>query len=48
MMYFTLSGILRYRGEGSTLHGVLVATFRLDSNESGSAADLTHNLQNQR
>ena len=43
--YFTLS---RGRKHCNTIHGVLVATFRPDSNESGPAAGLTHNLQNQR
>ena len=47
MVYFTVSGILRYRGEGS-IHGVLTATFGPDANESGLAAGLTPNLQNQR
>ena len=43
--YFTLS---RGRKHYNTFHGVLMATFRPDSNESGSAAGLAHNLQNQR
>ena len=38
---FTLS---RGRKHCNTFHGVLVATFRPDSNESGSATGLTHNL----
>ena len=49
MMYFTLSCILCYRGEGSIVtHGVFTATFGLDLNESDFAAGLTPNLQNQR
>ena len=43
--YFTLS---RGRKHCNTFHGVLMATFRPDSNESGSATGLTNNLQNQR
>ena len=43
--YFTLS---RGRKHCNTFHGILTARFRQDSNESGSAAGLTHNLQNQR
>ena len=38
----------RGRKHCNTFHGVLTATFRPDPNESGSAAGLTHNLQNQR
>ena len=47
MVYFTLSGILRYRGEGSIIiliPYVLMAKFKPDPNESGSAAGLTHDL----
>ena len=40
--YFTLSW---GRKHCNTFHGVLKATFRQDSNEIGSAAGLTHNLQ---
>ena len=32
----------------NTFHGILTATFRPDPNERGSAAGLTHKLQNQR
>ena len=38
----------RGRKHCNTFHGVLIATFRPDPNESGSVAGLTHNLQNQR
>ena len=39
--YFTLS---RGRKHCNTFHGILMATFGPDSNESGSAAGLTPNL----
>ena len=42
------SPLSRGRKHYNTFHGVLVATFGPDSNESGSAAGLKHNLQNQR
>ena len=42
ILYFTLS---RGRKHCSTFHGVLIETFRPDSNESGSATGLKHNLQ---
>ena len=38
----------RGRKHCNTFHGVLTATFGPDSNESGFAAGLTPNLQNQR
>ena len=45
ILYSTLS---RGRKHSNTFHGVLTATFGPDSNESGFAAGLTPNLQNQR
>ena len=45
ILYSTLS---RGRKHNNTFHSVLMAKFRLDPNESGSAAGLTHNLQNHR
>ena len=42
--YSTLS---RGRKHSNTFRGVLTATFRPDPSESGSAAVVTHNLQNQ-
>ena len=38
----------RGRRHCNTFHGILMAKFRPDSNVSGSAAGLTHNLQNHR
>ena len=43
--YSTLS---RGRKHNNTFHTVLMAKFRPDPNESGSAEGLTHNWQNQR
>ena len=45
ILFFTLS---RGRKHCNTFHGVLTATFSPDSNESDSAAGLTHDWQNQR
>ena len=45
IMYSTL---LRGKKHCNTFHGVLTATFGPDPNESGFAAGLTPNLQNQR
>ena len=45
ILYSTLS---RGRKHCNTFHGVLAATYGPDLNESGFAAGLTPNLQNQR
>ena len=42
------STLPRGRKHNNTFHTVLMAKFRPDPNESGSAAGLTHNWQNQR
>ena len=42
------SKLSRGRKHSNTFHGVLTATFGPDTNESGFAAGLTPNLQNQR